>query len=119
MSKKKKILFLINPKSGVQNKKRVPEMIEKYTKLNNSLELKKHEILSAARQSAKQIIADANKKIEHTIAEIKTAQAKKEETQAARRNLQQEVVKIEAEQKTCDEKVAKIKKTNKQKLQYG
>lgn len=89
------------------------EMIEKYTNLNNSLELKKHEILSAARQSAKQIIADANKKIEHTIAEIKTAQAKKEETQAARRNLQQEVVKIEAEQKTCDEKVAKIKKTNK------
>ena len=48
------------------------EMIEKYTHLNNTLELKKHEILSAARQNAKQIIADANKKIEHTIAEIKT-----------------------------------------------
>lgn len=34
MSKKKKILFLINPKSGVQNKKRVPEMIEKYIDRN-------------------------------------------------------------------------------------
>lgn len=30
MNKKKKILFLINPKSGVQSKKRVPELIEKY-----------------------------------------------------------------------------------------
>lgn len=89
------------------------EMIEKYTKLNNSLELKKHDILSAARRSAKQIIADANKKIEHTIAEIKTAQAKKEETQAARRNLQQEVEKIEAEQKTSDEKAAKIRNSKK------
>ena len=30
MKGKKKILFLINPKSGVQNKKRVPELVEKY-----------------------------------------------------------------------------------------
>ena len=89
------------------------EMIEKYTHLNNTLELKKHEILSAARQNAKQIIADANKKIEHTIAEIKTAQAKKEETLAARQNLQQEVAKIETEQKSADENAAKIRKSKK------
>jgi DNA mismatch repair protein MutS2 len=59
-------------------------MIEKYTTLNNNLELKKHEILSAARQNAKQIIGDANKQIERTIADIKAAQAKKEETAMAR-----------------------------------
>ena len=30
MEDKKRILFLINPKSGIQSKKKVPEMIEKY-----------------------------------------------------------------------------------------
>lgn len=30
MNGKQKILFIINPKSGVQSKKRVPEMVEKY-----------------------------------------------------------------------------------------
>lgn len=95
------------------------EMIEKYTNLNNTLELKKHEILSAARQNAKQIIADANKKIEHTIAEIKTAQAKKEETMAARQKLKQEASKIEAEQQTADEKAANIRKSKKHNLPSG
>lgn len=91
------------------------EMIEKYTNLNNSLELKKHDILTAARQNAKQIIADANKKIEHTIAQIKTAQAKKEETAKARENLKNEVEKINNEQQKDNEKAAIIHKRHKEK----
>lgn len=84
------------------------EMIEKYTTLNNNLELKKHDILSDARQSAKQIIGDANKQIERTIADIKAAQAKKEETAMAREKLKHEAKKIDEAQKDADEKAKKI-----------
>lgn len=90
------------------------EMIEKYTALKNNIELKKHEILSAARQNAKQIIGDANKQIERTIADIKTAQANKQETAAARENLKNEVEKIERSQKEADEKIKEIRKAKKQ-----
>lgn len=89
------------------------EMIEKYTKLNTTLETKKHEILSTARQNAKQIITDANKQIERTIAEIRTAQAKKEETLQAREKLKKEAEKIDTEQKKSDENIKKIQSSAK------
>lgn len=86
------------------------EVIKKYQQLNEKLESKKHEILSQARQQAKQIISDANRTVEQTISEIKTAQAEKERTIQARQAMKQELERIESQQERHDEELRKVKK---------
>jgi DNA mismatch repair protein MutS2 len=63
------------------------EMIDKYESLNTKLETRKSEIITQARQDAKKILADANRMIERTIREIKEAEARKEQTRKARKEL--------------------------------
>ena len=84
------------------------EVIEKYQGLNEKLETKKYEILSQARQQAKQILADANRTVEQTISDIKSAQAEKVRTQKAREALRAESERIEAQQERHTEEVRKI-----------
>lgn len=74
------------------------EVISKYQKLTEKLEEKKFDILSQARQQAKQIIADANSTVERTIADIKEANADRERTRQAREQMRQEAEKIEKQQ---------------------
>ncbi len=64
------------------------EVIAKYENLNNELQEQRQQYISQARQEARQIIADANRTVEKTISDIKTAQAEKEQTQLARQQLQ-------------------------------
>ena len=52
------------------------EVTEKYQRLTQQLQDKKYEILSAARKEAQQILADANRTVEQTIAAIKEAREK-------------------------------------------
>ncbi len=52
--------------------------INKYEQEITKLNTQKHNILSTAREEAKQILLSANKQIEHTIMEIKTTKAEKE-----------------------------------------
>jgi len=52
--------------------------INKYEQEITKLNTQKHNILSVAREEAKQILLSANKQIEHTIMEIKTTKAEKE-----------------------------------------
>lgn len=63
------------------------EMIDRYEGLNEHLETRKSEIIIQARQEAKKILAEANRIIERTIREIKEAEARKEETRRARKEL--------------------------------
>ena len=51
------------------------EVVVKYQRLTEKLEEKKYDILSEARQQARQILADANRTVERTIADIKVGQA--------------------------------------------
>lgn len=88
------------------------EVIQKYQRLNEQLESKKHDILSQARSQARQILTDANRTVEQTIAEIKTAQAEKEKTAAARATLHQQVLKVEEEQMAHDEQLQELKKAS-------
>ena len=85
------------------------EVIEKYQGLNEKLETKKYEILSQARQQAKQILADANRTVEQTISDIKSAQAEKVRTQQAREALRTESERIELQQERHTEEVRRIK----------
>ena len=60
------------------------EVTQKYQRLNDNLQARRHEIISSARREAQQILSDANRTVERTISDIKSAKAEKEATQAAR-----------------------------------
>ena len=60
------------------------EVTEKYQRLNDNLQSRRHEILAAARQEAQQILEGANRTVERTINDIKSAHAEREATKKAR-----------------------------------
>lgn len=78
------------------------EVITKYQRLNEKLESKRYDILSDARQQARQILADANRTVERTIADIKEANAERERTMQAREQMRQDAEKIEQQQQELD-----------------
>ncbi len=80
------------------------EVITKYQTLTDKLENKKYDILSEARQQAKQIIADANRTVERTIAEIKESNAERERTMKAREQMRQEAEKVHEAQELHERK---------------
>lgn len=63
------------------------EVISKYQALSDDLQLRRHDIISEARQEARHILSEANRSVEQTISEIKNAQAEKERTAEARRRM--------------------------------
>ncbi len=63
------------------------EVTQKYQRLNDNLQSRRHEIISSARREAQQILSDANRTVERTISDIKSAQAEKEATRKARETL--------------------------------
>ena len=63
------------------------EVTEKYQRLTDNLQTRRHEIISGARREAQQILTDANRTVERTISDIKSANAEKEATQQARARL--------------------------------
>lgn len=67
--------------------------------LQEYLEINKKTILKEARQEAKNIIQQANKLIENTVAEIKAGKADKEKTKALRNVLKDEMGKLDSEEK--------------------
>lgn len=79
------------------------EVVEKYRKLSEKLESRRHEILSNARNEARQILADANRTVEQTISDIKTAKAEKEATLAARQRMRAEAERLASAQEQHDE----------------
>ncbi len=83
------------------------EVTDKYQRLNQQLQDKKYEILSSARKEAQQIIADANRTVEHTINAIKESQAEREATIKARQQMKAEAERIALDQERHDETHAK------------
>ena len=63
------------------------EVTQKYQRLNDNLQARRHEIISGARREAQQILTDANRTVERTISDIKSAKAEKEATREARAKL--------------------------------
>ena len=63
------------------------EVTQKYQRLNDNLQARRHEIISGARREAQQILTDANRTVERTISDIKSAKAEKKATQQARARL--------------------------------
>ena len=65
------------------------EVTQKYQRLSDDLQTRRNEIIGSARREAQQILTDANRTVERTISDIKSAKAEKEATQAARAMLAQ------------------------------
>ena len=83
------------------------EVTQKYQRLNDNLQARRHEIISSARREAQQILTDANRTVERTISDIKSAKAEKEATQQARARLAEateENIKAQSELKEQKEK---------------
>ncbi|MDT3402071.1 endonuclease MutS2 [Mucilaginibacter terrae] len=76
-----------------RQQKRVDDLLAENEKLKNYLEENQRALIKDAKQQAKDIIINANKLVENTIAEIKSNQADKEKTRALRENLSREVQK--------------------------
>ncbi len=69
--------------------KTLESITEKYEKELTDIQAVKKQILAEARREAQEIIDNANRKVEATIKEIREAQAEKERTKAARKELEQ------------------------------
>ena len=67
--------------------RKVEELEQTYTEQLSKIRAERQEILKRAKQEAQQLIADANRQIENTIRTIREAQAEKELTRLARREL--------------------------------
>lgn len=69
--------------------KTLENITEKYEKELSDIQSVKKQILAEAKKEAQMIIEQANKRVEATIKEIKEAQAEKEKTKAARKELEE------------------------------
>ena len=67
--------------------RKVEELEQTYAEQQAKIKSERQEILKKAKQEAQRLIADANKQIENTIRTIREAQAEKELTRLARREL--------------------------------
>ena len=94
----------------IKNTDRTLESItEKYEKELSDIQAVKKQILQEAKNEAKQIIEQANRKVEATIKEIKEAQAEKERTKAARKELEEFNGLLNEDQKTDSDKKIEAK----------
>lgn len=86
------------------------EVTAKYQKMTEKVESRRHEILTQARNEARQILADANRKVEQAISDIRKSQADKQKTQEARTSIKQAAEQIEADQDRHDKKIGSLRK---------
>ena len=77
--------------------KALESITDKYEKELLQIKQQKQEIIDEARKEAEQIVKGANKQVESTIRAIREAQAEKEQTKEARRDLQDFVSALQAQ----------------------
>ncbi|MBR4996195.1 MAG: Smr/MutS family protein [Alistipes sp.] len=85
-----------------QTDRKVEELETSYTEQLSRIKEERREILQQAKAEAQQLIADANRQIENTIRTIKEAQAEKELTRLARRELDDFKTQVQSEQSSFD-----------------
>lgn len=93
--------------------KSLDDLAEKYESDLGQLEKQRKEILQKARSEADQVLAEANKRIENTIREIRESQADKEKTKQIRAKLtdfkQQVEVSATEQDEFINQKIQKLK----------
>ncbi|PVH27120.1 endonuclease MutS2 [Sphingobacterium corticibacter] len=102
--------------------KREKELLVKqqeYEELRDYVDTNRKELIKQAKEEARQILKDANKLVENTIAEIKSAQADKEKTKEIRSTLHQAIDKHSPVKAPVKKVVAKSDAPADQDLQVG
>jgi DNA mismatch repair protein MutS2 len=101
--------------------KSLDDLAGKYETDLSQLEKQRKEIILKARQEADQILAEANKRIENTIREIRESQAEKEKTRLVRAKLtefKQEILEKSAEEdELINQKIQRLKEKEEQRNQ--
>lgn len=82
-----------------QKEKKLEQMLAQYSEDAEQLRSKRRDIIEEARTEAKKILDSSNAVIERTIADIKHANAEREQTLEARRKLKEERLALEKESK--------------------
>ena len=92
-----------------QRERQMRTTIERYEREIAELQTKRKEIILAARAQAERIIQDSNAVVENTIREIKEAQAEKEKTRTARRQLDEYRQKLDTDGDAAGDEVIERK----------
>ncbi len=102
-----------------QKEKQIEDIIARYESEMEALRSKRREIISEARDQAREILEGSNATIERTIREIRTAQADKERTREARSRLasERETLKAKADKAEAHPMLDKKLKSKQQKAQ--
>lgn len=105
-----------------ENEKRLSEVLERYNAELQNIRRERREILDKARQQSEQLMAEANRRIENTIREIRESQAEKLHTKEVREELETFKKEIEEQTSVSDDdaierKIAKIKERERRKEQ--
>ncbi len=82
-----KLLYEERKLEAKKKDRQLKKLLEKYNALQEELETQKKTIINQAKETAKQLIADSNQKIEATIKSIKENKAEKTATKEVRKSL--------------------------------
>lgn len=90
--------YWANKRQSIREKEnKLDNLLSKYEEVAGDLKSQRRAILEDARKEAKEILSEANARIERTILEIRKAQAEKEKTKQLRRELKDFVESADAE----------------------
>lgn len=98
-----------------QKEKKVEETLERYSAQAEELRLRRNEIISDAKAQAKTILDSSNAAIERTILEIRRAQADKEATLEARKQMKEEKGRLMSDSAKEHKLLKRVPKTRKNK----
>ncbi|MCR6640970.1 MAG: endonuclease MutS2 [Sporocytophaga sp.] len=84
---KEKDLLIKQNQEARGDKQQLDKTLAEYSKLKEELEQNRRRLLNEAKQQAKQLVAEANQKIENTIRAIRSVDADKEITKTLRKEL--------------------------------
>jgi Mismatch repair ATPase (MutS family) len=94
-----------------QKEKKLEELSVRYEEDLNKIAAQRKELMAKAKADAERILAEANAMVENTIRKIKEAQAEKESTRLARKEMEDFKAKLAEEEAAKDDMIArKIKK---------
>lgn len=90
--------YWANKRQNIREKEnKLDNLLSKYEEVAGDLKSQRRAIIEDARKEAKEILSEANAKIERTILEIRKAQAEKEKTKQLRRELREFTVAAETD----------------------
>lgn len=103
--------YWANKRLSIKEKEhKLENLVDDYQSGVDSVRMERSKIIKEAKKEAKEILAEANAKIERTILEIRNAQAEKEKTKNLRRELEEYKREVEKEDKAALENIPGLKK---------